>query len=59
MPRPTVLDNAENIALPSRESHRQIPCRVFRPKANDSKGIFYHVGFVYLIASAQVASVSN
>ncbi|KAK6441622.1 hypothetical protein LTR95_002133 [Oleoguttula sp. CCFEE 5521] len=42
-PAPKVLDRGKNITLPSRNSGREIPCRVFAPSSGQSKGVFYHI----------------
>jgi acetyl esterase/lipase len=44
IPRPTVLPQGMNITLPSRESGRSIPCRVFHPGENKKvKGALMHI----------------
>ncbi|KAI5364774.1 Putative alpha/beta hydrolase-3 [Septoria linicola] len=44
MPRPTVLQEGQNITLPSREAGRNIPCRIFKPENNKTpRGVFYHI----------------
>ncbi|EMC97069.1 hypothetical protein BAUCODRAFT_147239 [Baudoinia panamericana UAMH 10762] len=43
LPKPVVLESGKNIKLPSRESGREIPCRVFQPKDGKPKGVFYHI----------------
>lgn len=44
LPKPVILDSGTNIHLPSRDSGREIPCRVFRPeKGAEPKGVFYHI----------------
>lgn len=46
LPRPPVLDHGVNEEVPSRESGRSIPIRVFKPRRNTSpsvKGVFLHI----------------
>lgn len=43
LPAPVVLDSGKNIKLPSRESGREIPCRVFAPESGKSAGVYYHI----------------
>lgn len=43
LPKPVVLDSGKNIELPSRDSGRKIPCRVFVPENGKPKGVFYHI----------------
>lgn len=43
LPAPVVLEDGKNIALPSRDSDRTIPCRVFQPSSGKPKGVFYHI----------------
>ena len=43
-PKPTVLDQGKNIAIPSREAGRDIPCRLMLPSNGQPvKGVFMHV----------------
>lgn len=42
--QPVVLESAVNITIPSREPHREIPCRVVKPTSTSPpKGVFYHI----------------
>jgi acetyl esterase/lipase len=44
IPKPTVLPQGINITLPSRESGRSIPCRVFYPSDDkEVRGVFMHI----------------
>jgi acetyl esterase/lipase len=43
MPRPKVVESGRNIKLPSRDSGREIPCRVFVPENGTPKAVFYHI----------------
>jgi len=43
LPKPIVLESGKNIKLPSRDSGREIPCRVFEPSNGKPKGVFYHI----------------
>lgn len=56
LPAPVVQESGKDIQLPSRDSNRKIPCRVFEPEKGRSKGIFYHIhggGWVLQNESAQ------
>ena len=43
LPAPVVLDSGKDIKLPSRDSGREIPCRVFAPESGKSAGVYYHI----------------
>jgi len=45
IPKPIVVEHGKDTTLPSRDSNRSIPCRVFSPrnKANSPRGIFLHI----------------
>jgi len=43
LPRPPVIESGKNITIPSRESGREIPCRVFMPETDNVKGVFMHI----------------
>ena len=60
MPKPKVLEEGQNMTLPSREAGRDIPVRVFKPKGN-AKGVFYHIhggGWVLQSEAYQVCTKS-
>lgn len=43
LPRPPTLENGKDATIPSRDSGRQIPIRVFKPDSGATKGIWYHI----------------
>lgn len=43
LPKPIVLPEGVNGALPSREAGREIPYRVFKPSSGKSNGIHMHI----------------
>lgn len=43
LPKPIVLEHAVNITIPSRDSGRDIPCRVLKPTKTEPKGVYYHI----------------
>lgn len=44
LPRPQVLEHGQDTHLPSRDSGRQIPVRVFKPRdGKKARGVFYHI----------------
>jgi hypothetical protein len=43
MPRPKVVESGRNVKVPSRDSGREIPCRVFVPETGTPKAVFYHI----------------
>jgi acetyl esterase/lipase len=42
-PKPTVLESGKDVKVPSRDSGREIPCRVFTPEIGSPKAVFYHI----------------
>lgn len=42
-PKPAVVESGKNITLRSRESGRDIPCRVFAPESAAPKAVFLHI----------------
>jgi acetyl esterase/lipase len=42
-PKPTVLPEGQDISIPSRDSNRSIPCRLFHPVSSKPKGVFLHI----------------
>lgn len=42
-PKPTVLPEGRDISIPSRDSNRQIPCRLFHPASSKPKGVILHI----------------
>lgn len=44
LPKATYLDSAEDLAIPSRDAGRTIPCRILRPQnGKPIKGVFLHI----------------
>lgn len=43
MPRDTLLEPAKTISLPSRQSDRQIPCRIIYPTSGSPSGVMLHM----------------
>jgi acetyl esterase/lipase len=43
LPKPTVLPQGQDISIPSRDSGRSIPCRLFKPSSGQSKGTIMHI----------------
>ncbi|KAF2262109.1 alpha/beta-hydrolase [Lojkania enalia] len=41
--KPVVLPEGLNMAIPSRDPRREIPCRYFTPTSGESKGIHMHI----------------
>jgi acetyl esterase/lipase len=55
LPKPVVLPEGVNGSLPSSDSRREIPYRVFTPESGVSKGIHMHIhgGGWVLMSEAQ------
>jgi acetyl esterase/lipase len=43
IPKPTVLPEGHDIIIPSRDSDRSIPCRLFHPTSSKPKGVILHI----------------
>jgi len=43
LPKPVVLESAQTIQLPSRDSGREIPCRIFKPTSAAPRGVIYYI----------------
>ena len=43
LPGRMTLEGGKNTTIPSRDSGREIPCRIFRPEHGNVKGVFMHI----------------
>ncbi|KAF2094998.1 acetyl esterase [Rhizodiscina lignyota] len=43
LPRPPVIESGVNFKIPSRDSGRELPCRMFKPENGEPKGVFLHI----------------
>ncbi|KAF2142813.1 uncharacterized protein K452DRAFT_269286 [Aplosporella prunicola CBS 121167] len=43
LPKPKVIESGEDFNIPSRDSGREIPCRMFKPADGQVKGVFMHI----------------
>lgn len=43
LPRPPVIETGKNDMIPSRDTGREIPVRIFVPDSGKPKGVFMHI----------------
>jgi acetyl esterase/lipase len=43
LPKPVVLESGVDTTIPSRDTGRELPCRVFKPENEETKGVLMHI----------------